>query len=191
MTNSIEGTGALALVGMPGAGKTVCAEHLKQMGYFTLRFGAVVVDEVQRRGWEVNPANERIVREELRARHGMEAMAIISLPKLRAALKRHPCIIIDGLYSFSEYRLLSNQLLAPLLLVAVTAPRSLRYQRLAARAVRPLSPEEAQERDILEIERLEKGGAIAIADYTLLNDGAPEDLLQQLDELLDKLSFAP
>ena len=83
MANSITGSGALALVGMPGAGKTVCAEHLKPDGYFTLRFGAVVVDEVQRRGWEVNPANERIVREELRAQHGMAAMAVISLPKRR------------------------------------------------------------------------------------------------------------
>ena len=191
MANSITGSGALALVGMPGAGKTVCAEHLKRMGYFTLRFGAVVVDEVQRRGWQVNPANERKVREELRAQHGMAAMAVISLPKLQAALKRHPCIIIDGLYSFSEYRLLSNQLHSPLVLVAVAAPRHLRYQRLATRPVRPLSPAEAQERDILEIERLEKGGPIAMADYTLLNIGAPEDLLQQLDELLEKLAFTP
>ena len=191
MANSIEGSGALALVGMPGAGKTVCAEHLKRMGYFTLRFGAVVVDEVQRRGWQVNPANERKVREELRAQHGMAAMAVISLPKLQAALKRHPCIIIDGLYSFSEYRLLSNQLHVPPVLVAVAAPRSLRYQRLASRPDRPLSPAEAQERDILEIEGLEKGGPIAMADYTLLNVGAPEDLLQQLDELLEKLAFTP
>ena len=75
------------------------------------------------------------------------------------------------------------------MLVAVAAPRHLRYQRLATRPVRPLSPAEAQERDILEIEGLEKGGPIAMADYTLLNIGAPEDLLQQLDELLEKLAL--
>ena len=66
--------GALALVGMPGAGKTICAEHLMRRGFFSLRFGAVVVDEVQRRGLDVSPANERLVREELRASHGMAAM---------------------------------------------------------------------------------------------------------------------
>ena len=183
--------GALALVGMPGAGKTVCAEHLRAKGYFSLRFGAVVVDEVRRRGWELNPLNERVVREELRAAHGMSAMAVISLPKLRKALRSHSHIVIDGLYSFSEYKLLNERLGAPLVLVAIVAPRNLRYQRLAARSLRPLTQSEARERDTLEIERLEKGGPIAMADYTLLNDGAPDDMLGKLDGLLDALGFAP
>lgn len=183
--------GALALVGMPGAGKTICAEHLMRRGFFSLRFGAVVVDEVQRRGLDVSPANERFVREELRARHGMAAMAAISLPKLRAALADGRNIIIDGLYSFSEYRLLDRKLGAPLLLVAVAAPRHLRYARLSQRPIRPLSAEEARERDILEIEHLEKGGPIAMADFTLLNDRTSEELLRQLDNLLDRLRFEP
>lgn len=191
MAETIEGSRALALVGMPGAGKTVCAEHLRARGYFTLRFGAVVVDEVRARDLEVNPGNERIVREELRARHGMAAMAVISLPTLKDALARHRCIIIDGLYSFSEYKLLLDELGAPLLLVAVAAPRELRYQRLSARPERPLSAREAYERDIQEIETLEKGGPIAMADYTLINDGAQAALLRQLDALLELLGFTP
>ena len=185
------GRGALALVGMPGAGKTICAEHLQARGFFSLRFGAVVVDEVRRRGLAVNPQNERIVREELRATHGMAAMAVISLPRLQQALRTHDYIIIDGLYSFSEYKLLDEKLGVPLALVAIVAPRRLRYQRLAARGERPLTPSEARERDIQEIERLEKGGPIAMADYTLLNDNAPADLLRKLDALLDDLGFLP
>lgn len=190
MTEELQGPRALALVGMPGAGKTICADHLKRLGFFTLRFGAVVVDEVRRRGWEVNPANERIVREELRAQHGMAAMALISLPKLRAALSRHGSFVIDGLYSFSEYKLLVSKLGAPLVLIAIAAPRHLRYQRLATRAERPLTAREASDRDIQEIEKLEKGGPIAIADYTLVNDDTPVTLLAQLDTLLGSLAFA-
>ena len=182
---------AIALVGMPGAGKTICAEHLRRRGYFTLRFGALVVEEVRRRGCEVNPANESVVREELRERHGMGAMAILSLPKLQAALERRRCVIIDGLYSLSEYKLLTESLPAPLVLVAVTAPRALRYQRLASRPERPLTPSEAHQRDFREIETLEKGGPIAMADYTLLNDGEPEALLRQLDALLGALGCLP
>ena len=182
---------ALALVGMPGAGKTLCARHLEAKGYFQLRFGAVVENEVRRRGWEVNPKNEQTVREELRRQYGMAAMARRSLPKLNAALRQHRHIVIDGLYSFSEYKLLDEELRAPLILVAVAAPRRLRYERLAARPVRPLTPAEAQRRDLQEIEKLEKGGPIAIADYTLLNDGSPDDLLGQLDGLLVRLRFTP
>lgn len=191
MSKSTAGRGALALVGMPGAGKTVCAHHLRAKGYFSLRFGGVVVDEVRRRGLEINPGNERIVREDLRVAHGMAAMAAISLPRLQQALRTHNHIVIDGLYSFSEYKLLNEKLDAPLLLVAITAPRHLRYQRLAARSARPLTPSEARERDMLEIERLEKGGPIAMADYTLLNESAPADLLGKLDALLDDLGFSP
>lgn len=191
MTEELKRPRAIALVGMPGAGKTVCADHLKRLGFFTLRFGAVVVDEVRRRGWAVNPANERIVREELRANHGMAAMALISLPKLRAALSRHGSIVIDGLYSFSEYKLLVDELGAPLVLIAIAAPRHSRYRRLATRSERPLTAREASERDIQEIEKLEKGGPIAIADYTLINDDTPAKLLAQLDALLESLTFAP
>ena len=181
---------ALALVGMPGAGKTLCARRLQAKGYFTLRFGAIVVEEVQRRGLAVNPENERIAREDLRREHGMAAMAVISLPHLQDALREHSHIIIDGLYSFSEYVFLLEHLCAPLALLAITAPRHLRYARLAARPVRPLSRAQAEQRDMQEIKTLEKGGPIAIADFTLLNDGAPTDLLAGLDQLLDFLRFS-
>ncbi len=181
--------GALALVGMPGAGKTLCAQHLHAKGYFTLRFGAVVVDEARRRGLAVNPESERIVREDLRARHGMAAMARLCLPKLQAALAAHPCIVIDGLYSFSEYRYLRQHLGAPILLIAIAAPRHLRYQRLAARPIRPLNPDQAAKRDMREIETLEKGGPIAIADYTLLNDSSAAQLLNQLERILAESGF--
>ena len=182
---------ALALVGMPGAGKTICAEHLAARGYWTLRFGALVVDEVRRRGWQVNAENERVVREEMRDRHGMAAMAALSLPRLQAALAEQGNIVIDGLYSFSEYQLLREELGAPLLLLAIVAPRHLRYRRLALRPIRPLNEDEALQRDIREIKRLEKGGPIAMADFTLLNNGTPVQLLGQLDDLLRSLDFHP
>ncbi len=191
MAENHERPRALALVGMPGAGKTMCAEHLAERGYWTLRFGALVVDEVRRRGWSVNAENERLVREEMRDRHGMAAMATLSLPRLQATLAAGRHIVVDGLYSFSEYLLLREKLGAPLLLLAIVAPRNLRYQRLASRPIRPLSGGEALQRDIREIERLEKGGPIAMADYTLLNGGTTAQLLAQLDDLLQRLEFLP
>lgn len=182
---------ALALVGMPGAGKTLCAKHLEARGFYQFRFGSIVVDEVQRRGWQVTPANERTVREELRANEGINAIAERALPHLQQALAQRPNIVIDGLYGFGEYILLHQRLDAELIVVAVVSPRHLRYQRLAARPERPLTRAEAQDRDIKEIENLEKGGPIAIADYTLVNDSSAESLLSALDTLLLSLNFTP
>ena len=182
---------ALALVGMPGSGKSLCAEHLEAQKYYKFRFGQIVVDEVARRGLPLNPETERTVREDLRAQGGINAIAERALPYLQAALKEHNSIIIDGLYGFGEYKLLNNGLGASMTVVAIVADRDLRYGRLTQRQERPLTPEEAIARDIGEIENLEKGGPIAIADYTLLNNGTPEELLAKLDALLAKLGMHP
>jgi len=182
---------ALALVGMPGAGKTLCAHHLERRGFFQFRFGGIVVDEVLRRGLVVNPENERVVREEFRSNEGMAAIALHALPHLKMALSSYNSIIIDGLYSFSEYKILSPELGASMVVVAIVSSRALRYQRLASRVDRPLTAHEAETRDYQEIERLEKGGPIAIADYTLLNNGESDALLTSLDALVDTLGLHP
>lgn len=181
---------ALALVGMPGAGKTLCAHHLQSEGFYQFRFGGIVEDEVVRRGLAVNPDNERIVREEFRAKHGMAAMAILARPYLQEALQTHQTIIIDGLYSWSEYKILGEEFGTSMVVVNITCDRDVRYSRLENREVRPLTREQAVQRDHAEIEHLEKGGPIAIADYTLLNNSTGEALLAQLDALLDKLGIS-
>lgn len=191
MTENTTQVRALALVGMPGAGKTLCAKHLEAHGFFQFRFGSIVVDEVARRGQPINPDNERLVREEFRQYEGMDAIAKRALPKLREGLTTHATIVIDGLYSFSEYKLLRGEFGDSMVVVAIVTSRQRRYERLAQRAERPLTSEEAERRDWQEIETLEKGGPIAIADYTLMNDGAPEELLAQLDKLLDRLGLKP
>ncbi len=176
---------------MPGAGKSLCARHLEAKGYFQYRFGSIVVDEVSRRGLPINPENERTVREELRTNEGMDAIARRALPILKQALERQSCIVIDGLYSWSEYKTLRAELRGELIVVAIISERSLRYARLTERLERPLTMAEAEQRDYQEIENLEKGGPIALADYTLLNNGTPDDLLHALDGLIDKLDFYP
>jgi dephospho-CoA kinase len=182
---------ALALVGMPGAGKTLCAHHLEARGFFQFRFGSIIEDEVVRRGWTVTPDHERIVREEFRAQDGMDAIAKRALPRLHEALQTHRTVVMDGLYSFSEYRTLRGEFSDSMVVVAIVAPRKLRYHRLATRTVRPLTPEEAEQRDWREIEVIEKGGPIAIADYTLLNEDEPDALLKGLDDLLARLKIEP
>jgi dephospho-CoA kinase len=182
---------ALALVGMPGAGKSLCAKHLEARGFFQYRFGGIVVDEVLRRGLPLTPENERQVREEFRAVEGMDAIARRALPLLQAALQTHNSIIIDGLYSFSEYKTLRPALGTELIVVAIICERARRYARLASRPERPLTPAEAEARDYREIEYLEKGGPIALADYALLNNGEPGELLAELDALIARLGLNP
>jgi len=169
----------IAVVGMPGSGKSLFSHYLHSQGLPVIRFGAVVTEEVERRGLSLNPKNERLVREELRAMHGMDVVARFSLPRIRDRFKRHEFLVIDGLYSFSEYKLLRKEFDDDLVVVAIVSQRALRYGRLAARPERPLTPTEALQRDFQEIENLEKGGPIAIADVTIVNDGTSDELMSK------------
>jgi dephospho-CoA kinase len=174
----------IAIVGMCGSGKSVAGRRLEGLGFAKVYFGGLTIDEVQRRGLEVNEKNERAVREELRREHGMGAFAALSLPKIEALLAEGKRVLIDGLYSFSEYKILKEKFGPALLVIAVFTPLRLRYERLRIREVRPLAPDEAASRDYAEIENIEKGGPIALADYTILNDGAPAELIRRLDRIL-------
>ncbi len=177
----------LAIVGMAGSGKSVLAAHLRERGVPVLRFGQIIEDEVVRRGLAVNPQNERAVREDLRAREGMDVTAQRSIPRIRDYRATHPLVAIDGLYSYSEYKTLHAAFGDDLTVLAVFTPRRARHARLAERPVRPLTPAEAAARDIAEIEQIEKAPPIALADYLLVNDTDVAHLLQRFDALLEQL----
>ena len=78
-----------------------------------------------------------------------------------------------------------------MIVLCITCDRALRYARLTERPERPLTVVEAIERDFREIDHLEKGGPIAIADYTLINNGTAEALLQTLEDLMARLGLEP
>ena len=171
----------LALVGMPGSGKSTAAEYFKARGWAVLRFGQFTIDEIVRRGQVIDERNERFVREEFRRLHGPAAYAKMALPKIEE-MTQGTDLIIDGLYSWSEYKLLREALGERLVILAITAARRIRHTRLLDRVERPLTKEEVERRDYSEIENLEKGGPIAIADYTVVNDGDFERLERDLDQ---------
>jgi dephospho-CoA kinase len=146
------------------------------------------VDEVKRRGLEVNEANEKLVREELRATYGLGVMAERIIAKIEAlAQEGHDTVVADGLYSWTEYKIFKEKFGDDAVIIAVAAPRKLRHERLANRPIRPFSDEDVTKREYAEIENIEKGGPIANADFTLVNDKAPEDLIRQLDTVLEQL----
>ena len=180
-------TPVIALVGLAGSGKSEAGKVLQALGYTVVYFGGAVLEEVRRRGLEVNADNERLVREDLRRQHGMAAMAILKLPDVERLLGQGAKVAVDGLYSFAEYEMLREHLGARLKLIAVHTPKALRYERLAARPVRPLTPEQVDQRDFFEIKNLDKGGPIAIADVHLINAEAADALHRRVEEAVAEL----
>jgi len=176
---------------MPGSGKSVCVEYLKEKGLPTAYFGGITLQEIQRRGLEVNEANEKAVREDIRANEGNGAYAhrIIHQIEQLFADGEH-WIVADGLYSWTEYKIFKEKFGDEAVIIAVVTPRALRHERLAKRPVRPLTEAEATARDYAEIENLEKGGPIANADYFLSNVESVEALTGSLREILVEIGLS-
>lgn len=176
----------VAVVGMPGSGKSEVARVFEQNGFTRVRFGDITDAEVRKRGLELNEKNERDVREQLRQEHGMAAYARLNLPRIDAALQKS-YVVIDGLYSWEEYNFLKDHYKNNFSVIAVWASPQTRYARLADRATRPLTPAEAASRDRAEIENTNKGGPIAMADFTVANESTLEDLRQQVRKVIVEL----
>lgn len=180
----------LTFVGMPGAGKSTLVEYLEKKGVPNAYFGGITVNEVKRRGLEVNEVNEKMVREDLRATEGLGVMAMRIILELEEMFKQgHKVVVADGLYSWTEYKIFKEKYSDQAVIIAIAAPRKVRHERLANRPTRPLTDEEVTAREYAEIENIEKGGPIANADYTLVNDKDQQDLIDQLNALLKQLSI--
>ncbi len=96
-------------------------------------------------------------------------------------------VVIDGLYSWEEYIFLRGYYGNDLCLVAVWASPATRYARLTARADRPLTVEEAAGRDRAEIENINKGGPIAMADFTIINESSLGNLRKEVPGIISRL----
>lgn len=186
----------VALVGMCGAGKSEAADKFIAHGYQYIRFGQITLDEIKKRGLEVKEENEKMVRDGFRTQHGMAAFAILNIPKIEELLNTSH-VIADGLYSWSEYKVLKEKYGEALLVIAIYASAQTRYPRLEERSkkykddphvkYRSFARAEAHSRDYAEIERSEKGGPIAMADYTIVNEGTLEEFRANVLALLEKI----
>ena len=141
----------IALVGMCGSGKSVCCEVFQKRGWEYVYFGGVTMKELEKRGLERNEVNERSVREELRETYGPAAFAILLQDEIKEKLKKSN-VCLDGLYSWSELKVLREALGDSLTVVAIITERKKRYDRISKRVIGPLTHEQAQSRDIAEIE---------------------------------------
>jgi dephospho-CoA kinase len=179
----------LAVVGLPGAGKTEAIEYLlKKTNWPRVYFGDVTFDEMKRVGLPINEANERMTRERIRKELGMGSYAILSLPKIKE-LYKNSSVIIESLYSWEEYLEMKKEYGDSFKTLAVYASPETRIKRMSNRPIRPLSKEDVVSRDYAQIENLHQAGPIARADWTIVNEGTKEDLDKQIDEIIKELTI--
>lgn len=173
----------VAVVGMCGAGKSVATNQFVKKGWTRIYFGDVTMNEVRARGLEITEANERLVREDLRKSGDLAIYAKKIEPSIREALKTNN-VVLESLYAWSEYKYLKDIYQDDLQVVAIVTDRQTRVDRLKNRDFRPLTEPEVKSRDHSQIEKLEQGGPIAIADHFITNNACKRSLIKKVNEYI-------
>ena len=180
----------LAIVGMCGSGKSTAIDYLTERKIPKIYFGGVILKGMEEAGLEDTPENEKKFREEIREKEGKDFVVkrVVKEAKslIEAGQKR---IVLDGLYSWTEYKILRQEFPTEMTVIAIVVPKALRRKRIAERPVRPLTAQEAADRDKAEIENLEKGGPIAIADYYVDNSGTIKEFHEKFGALCKEIGF--
>ena len=118
----------IGLTGPISGGKGVVADILKEKGFFYSSTSDRIREEIRQRGLEITRERLQDVADELRAKFGPEVLAlrtwnlVISQPKNA---------IIDSLRNEVEVDFLKGK--PEFVLIGVTAPRELRFERAKAR----------------------------------------------------------
>ena len=182
----------VAVVGMCGSGKSTAIEYLTERGVPKVYFGGIIYKAMEEAGIPrtEDGESEKRFREEIRQKEGKDFVvlrAIREAKKLIEAGQKH--IVLDGLYSWTEYKILRKEWPTEMTVVAIVTPKDLRRKRVAERPDRPFDAQAVAERDRAEIENLEKGGPIAIADYYIDNSGTVEEFQEAFSKLMKDINF--
>ncbi len=170
----------LAVVGLPGAGKSAAAKYFAERNGAVIEFGKIINDYIDDHKLEHNETNHKKIRESLRKKYGMAAFAIMNEKKIRNAFKKNKIIVIDGMRSWEEYEYLTKSLKdVTVVLVALYADKELRYKRILARGYRTHLG--GPKRDIDELIGINMAPTIGFADYFVDTNGSLEDLKDKLE----------
>ena len=183
-------TKIIAFVGLSGSGKTTAVDYLTSKGYPKVYFGGVSLHAMEESGIESSWENQDTFRVDIRKREGQDFVVkriIAQMHELIAAGQHR--IVADGIYSWDEYKIMKQEFPGELTLIALVSPRRLRHHRLNVRPERPLTDQEANDRDWHEIEDIQKGGPIAIADHFIINDGDEEAFYKDLEAAIQESGF--
>ena len=180
----------IAPVGLAGSGKSTTVEYFTTQGIPKIYGGGIMYAMMTEAGIDITWESQKQFREEMRAKEGQDFIlkrAIKDIHQLIAAGQKK--VVLDGLYTWSEYKTLLHEFPGQVTVIAIVAPKQLRYQRLQNRPERPMQPHEIKERDWAEVENIDKGGPIAMADYFVINDGSIEKLHDQLHGVAGDVHF--
>ncbi len=113
----------IAVVGMPGSGKSEFLNIALNYGYRFISMGDIVREETVKRGFSLEESGK--VAQMLRDKGGLDAIAILTLNKIRES--HNDKFIIEGIRGIKEVERFRNEI--NFFLVGIHTSPSLRFDR--------------------------------------------------------------
>lgn len=178
----------LAICGMTGSGKSEAIKIVESLNDWEKVHYGGIVDKYAVDNWgDWTPEKSKKARHELREKYGMAALAVLSIDQIKSAFNSGRDVLIDGLYSWSEYKVMRENFGEQFYVLTIHASRKIRYERLLNRPERPMTNEQAQDRDYNEIETIEKGGPMVMSDFIVVNEADLSSLEIGITDVVEKL----
>jgi dephospho-CoA kinase len=194
----------VGLVGMPNAGKDICARFLEEkFNYLSIRMSSIVVEEARKRaGKEADRHQLQEIGAELRRQYGNGVIArrIVDdwvpwlITNVERAIENTSSIldlkklhfVFNGVRSSGEVEVFRKEYGDSFLLIAVCSSFETRYKRAMIRkrlGFDNFDREHFRKLDNAELE-LGLGDAIGLADYYVINEGTTEEMLEQVRKIV-------
>ena len=173
----------LAIVGLPGSGKTTAIEAIRDLGV-VVTMGDIVRNEVKRRNIEPSGSNLGKMAEQLRKNEGP---GIIAKKCVDLIMKQKDNIIfIDGIRSMAEINIFRKNWRFPIIAIIVDEKKRFRRLFKRSRSDDPKNLEELKERDNREL-KFGFDEVLEEADYIINNNSTVDELKRKAKDVVLKI----
>lgn len=175
----------ICLTGMPGAGKSTVANFLKEKGFFVITMGDVIREKAKEKNLPLDDKSLGELMKDFRRTHGNDIIAILTVNRIKE-LKDKCLVVVDGIRSYDEFKVLKN--IGFVKLLAIHASSNIRYEHIInrERSDTPANHESFLQRDEREM-NVGISKAIALADESISNNNLTiNDLKLQVEKIIEK-----
>lgn len=175
----------IGITGLNGAGKSTAADYLcSHLGFIHLSFRSYLIEQLRVQGKPQDREHMRILANQLRKEHGPE---YVLQEVLKEAQSLKKSVVVESIRTVREAQYLKEH---GALLLAITAPRDIRYQRVVERKSETdnvtleefiLLEEKESSSDSIHVQNLPK--VVAMADIMIENI-ALDDMKQNLEKVI-------
>ena len=172
----------IGVAGMPGTGKSVVRQVVREMDCSVVVMGDAIRLEAKKRKLRPTPENLGMVMLELRKEKGPTVVANRCVSKIQRSDK--DVVVVDGIRSLDEVKAFRQHFPKFVLMAIHSSPRT-RFERLfrRRRSDDPRGWDTFLERDLREL-GVGLGNVIATADYMVVNEGTKKQFMIEIQEVL-------